>query len=469
MTILDWMRDPNLCGKTFGKPSFAVARMLVAAIFGLPMDAEMTAAYRAATNRTEPPTAQVSRAIILAGRGGGKTLLSAFILLYMATHRDYRPLLGPGALATCALYAPDRRQCRVAMRYLKGLIAQSPALTALVAEETKESITFTTSATAEIQTANHRIGGRGYDLACAMIDEGCFLPTDDSASPDVELVRAVTPGLARVPGSLLLAISSPFAKRGYLYDQWRRFYGVDDPRALVAQLPTRVMNPNISEATVAEALEDDEVAARSEWLAEWRSDVESFISAEALQAVTIPGRQELPPDRSATPMAFCDPAGGTGKDSFAATIGRRVDDRVIQDKLIEFRPPFDPDAVTRELCAILNQYGVRTIVGDKYAGAWPASRFAAHGITYRECDMVRSDLYRSALPVITSQRCELLDVPKMHRQWLTLDRTVSKSGRETIDARGGRLSEDLANVTAGLLCIAAKPRAHTTTIKTLGW
>lgn len=469
MTPLDWMTDPNLCGKTFGKPSFAVARMLVAAIFGLPMTEEMAAAYRTATAREVAIATQVVRAILLAGRGGGKTLLSAFILLYVATHRDYRPLLGPGGLATCALYAPDRRQCRVAMRYLKGLIAQSSALSRLVVSETKESITFSTNATAEIQTANHRIGGRGYDLACVLIDEGCFLRTDDSATPDVELVRAVTPGLARVPGSLLLAISSPFAKRGYMYDQWRRFYGVEDPRVLVAQIPTTMMNPTISQTTVDEALADDEVSAKSEWLACWRDDVEAFISDDALRAVTIAGRDELPPNPSVTHLAFCDPAGGTGKDGFALAIGHTEAERIIVDKVMEIAPPFDPDAATRALAEVLKRYRVHTVEGDRYAGSWPESRFRAHGISYRQSDRVRSDLYRDALPVITARRCELPDMPKLHRQWLSLDRTVSKSGRESIDANRGRSHDDLANVTAGLLCMAATPRSAARMAKITGF
>ena len=46
---------------------------------------------------------------------------------------------------------------------------------------------------------------------------------------------------------------------------------------LVWQAPTRVMNPNINERTIAEAYEDDPAAARSEYGAEFRADLESFI------------------------------------------------------------------------------------------------------------------------------------------------------------------------------------------------
>ena len=65
-----------------------------------------------------------------------------------------------------------------------------------------------------------------------VLDECAFLPSDDAALPDVELVRAVRPGLARVPGSLLLAISSPYAKRGVLWTAFQKYHGVDEARVL---------------------------------------------------------------------------------------------------------------------------------------------------------------------------------------------------------------------------------------------
>ena len=67
------------------------------------------------------------------------------------------------------------------------------------------------------------------------------LPTDDSATPDTELLRAVGPALARVPGSLLLFVSSPYARRGELYKAWREHWGKDTSDVLVVQAPTRVI------------------------------------------------------------------------------------------------------------------------------------------------------------------------------------------------------------------------------------
>jgi len=49
-----------------------------------------------------------------------------------------------------------------------------------------------------------------------------------------------------------------------------------------------------SRGDLAEALARDEAAARAEWLAEWRRDVDAFVAREVLDACIVPKRQDLP-------------------------------------------------------------------------------------------------------------------------------------------------------------------------------
>jgi len=53
--ILAAMTDPDLFGREFGGPSWAPWRAFLAAFFGLPLDAEQLALYRAHTGREAPP------------------------------------------------------------------------------------------------------------------------------------------------------------------------------------------------------------------------------------------------------------------------------------------------------------------------------------------------------------------------------------------------------------------------------
>ena len=50
----------------------------------------------------------------------------------------------------------------------------------------------------EVGAANFK-SVRGYAIVAALVDEVAFLPTDDSAQPDYELLDALRPGTATIP------------------------------------------------------------------------------------------------------------------------------------------------------------------------------------------------------------------------------------------------------------------------------
>ena len=80
------------------------------------------------------------------------------------------------------------------------------------------------------------------------------------------------------------------------------------------------MNARIDPAIIAEAYEADPEAARAEYGAEFRDDLADFVSPEAVHAVTIAGRHELPPAPGVIYSAFVDPSGGSS-DAMALAVG----------------------------------------------------------------------------------------------------------------------------------------------------
>jgi hypothetical protein len=58
---------------------------------------------------------------------------------------------------------------------------------------------------------------------------------EDSSNPDHEIVNAIRPAMATIPGALLLGISSPYARRGVLWDAYKRHHGKDGDPILVWQ------------------------------------------------------------------------------------------------------------------------------------------------------------------------------------------------------------------------------------------
>jgi hypothetical protein len=65
------------------------------------------------------------------------------------------------------ILAADRKQARVALRYLRSLIVQQPLLKDLVQRETAEAIDLTCGTTIEVQTASFR-STRGYSVAAIL-------------------------------------------------------------------------------------------------------------------------------------------------------------------------------------------------------------------------------------------------------------------------------------------------------------
>src|SRR6478672_9863237 len=149
-------------------------------------------------------------------------------------------------------------------------------LTRLIERETAEAFDLTNRVTIEVGTASYRTT-RGYTFVAVLADELAFWRSDDSASPDYEVLAAVRPGMSTIPGAMLLCASSPYARRGALYDAFQRHYGKDSP-VLVWKAPTRIMNPTVPQSVIDEAMDRDPASAAAEFLATFRDDIEDFVS-----------------------------------------------------------------------------------------------------------------------------------------------------------------------------------------------
>jgi hypothetical protein len=205
-------------------------------------------------------------------------------------------------------------------------------------------------------------------------------------------MRAVRPGMASIPGSILLLASSPYAKKGELYNAFRRHYGKDDARVLFWKAPTELMNSCVDKRIIEEARESDPEAARAEYDAEFRDDLADYITRETIDAVTVLGCTELPPCSDITYSAFCDPSGGVN-DAMTLAVAHLSGGAIcVLDAVLEVRPPFDPEIAVAECTAVLRRFGVSRVVGDRYAGEWPKARFAEHGIAFEQSARPKSDL-----------------------------------------------------------------------------
>ena len=457
MTILEVMNDPDLFGPWF-KPKLLRGdtwvnwRVFLAALFALGMDDEGKKIYRQFTGRTDVPEEQQNEAWLICGRRAGKSLLAAFIVTFLAVFRDYSSILQPGAHATAMVIAADRKQTRNVLDFINGFFKHIPALARLVESRTKESITLTNGVRIEVHTATFT-GTRGYLVVAAVLDEIAFFATSsDAAQPDVEIVNAVRAAMITVPDSLLLGISSPYARRGLLYDAYREHFGKAGAASLVWKAATREMNPTASAVRIAAEYVRDPARASAEFGSEFRTDVEGFLTLELVESAMI-HKRELPPLSGIDYRAFCDPSGGAS-DAFTLAIAHFEKKRVVLDVLREVVPPFSPERVVSDFCDVLKPYRCSEVVGDRYAGEWPREQFSKRGVTYKVSELTRSEIYLEFLPLLTSGVAELLDNPKLKAQLVSLERKTSRIGKDVVDHPPGG-HDDQANSCAGTCVLAA--------------
>ncbi|MCW8309118.1 hypothetical protein AruPA_18965 [Acidiphilium sp. PA] len=449
ITILTALADDGLFGTLFADPSWARWRVFLAALFGLAMTDADLAVYTHHTGRLTAPLEAFREAALICGRRGGKSRVLALIAVFLTCFRDYSTVTAPGEVPTIAIIAADRKQARVILGYAVGLLKAVPMLAGLIEDQLTESVRLTNGVVIEVHTG--AIGApRGRTFAAVLCDEIAFWRSDDSANPDTEVLAAVRPALATIPGSMLLMASSPYAKRGALYNTFKRHYGRDGSRTLVWRGASLEMNPALDPAIVEAAREDDPASARAEYDAEFRDDIAAFVSREVVEGCISTGRHELPPRQGVHYTAFTDPSGGSS-DSMTLGIAHLDREGVpVLDALREVRPPFSPEAVVVDFARILRSYGVKQVHGDRYAGEWPRERFAVHGITYHPADRPKSDLYRDLLPLLNSGNAELLDDPRLVQQLCALERRTARGGRDSIDHPPGN-HDDLANAAVGAL------------------
>jgi hypothetical protein len=447
------LSDPALLGNALAGDSWAAWRVLLIALMGEPLVEDERVIFKRLTGREREPLERVDELWGIAGRRGGKSRASAVLIIFLACFVDYRSLISTGERPIVLCLGQNSKQAAVVFGYVAGIIESTPMLARLVKNKLAETLSLTNGVDIEIRAASFR-GVRGVTAVAIIADEICFWYSDEtgSANPDSAILDAVRPSLATTGGPLI-CISSPSARRGEAYATWSRHFGEKgDPRILVAQGASRDFNPSLPQKVVDRAMERDP-AASAEYLGQWRSDLEAFISREALEVCIDRGVFERAPNDATQYVGFVDPSGGSA-DSFTAAVAHADGERIILDAVREVKPSFSPESVVREFASFFLSYRVEQVRGDRYAGEWPREQFRKCGVIYEAAARPKSELYGELLPLINSRRVALLDNGRLVSQLTALERRTSRAGRDSIDHPPGA-HDDLANVVAGAVTMAS--------------
>jgi hypothetical protein len=465
MQIIQAIKDPNLF-RTFlevdgslksWKHWFTALKVL----YGLGFKSEECDLIRECTGRDpyKLPLDGFRTALFLCGRRSGKSRISAVIATFEALLAGTQSKLASGELGLVPVISPTKKQSRIVKEYIRAIFDSSAFLQSELKEHgaDKEGFPLINNTRIEILTADWRTV-RSYTTLAIVVDEICFMGMDDESKvrSDTELIRALEPTRATTNGKLI-GISSPYAEKGWAWEQWKKGWGNNDSKILIWKAPSRTMNPTLLQSVIDEALETDEASARAEYLGEWRSDVASFVPRELVEECIQPkGTINRPPISGVKYTAFVDMSGGRHDDS-AISIAHVDDGRAVQDVIKRFKAPHSPAVVIAQIAEILKPYGIRRVIGDNYAADLISDAFVSKGIKFTKSEKTKSAIYIEFLPLITSGKCILLDNDFQTNQICSLERRTRVGGKDSID-HPPKHKDDVANACAGAIVHAAITR-----------
>ncbi|ADB16917.1 conserved hypothetical protein [Pirellula staleyi DSM 6068] len=451
MNIIEAIKDENLLGSFLGADTeswwnwFAALRVL----YGLKLNRNRRGLLASCTGRNphKLPDDGFNTALFLTGRRSGKSRIAAVIASYEAALAGRESRLSTGERGVVAVCAPTKYQARVVKDYIRGCFT-SPMLSGEVTQETQEGFTLANGVRIAVLAGDWRTI-RGYTLLAAIVDEAAFFGYDaeSKVKSDTELIRAIKPGLATVGGKLI-AISSPYARKGWCFKTYQRNFGNNEGKTLVWNCPSKTMNPKLPQSVIDEALAEDLASAKAEYLGEFRDDVSLFLPREVVAKLVVPGRYELLPNQKHRYFGFADLSGGRSDDA-ALAIAHRESRVVVLDYLRVWKAPFNPQLVVLEMARDLKRFGLPRVTGDNYAAEFVNRAFRMEGINYFKSEKAKSELYGELLPRLCSGEIELLDNEKLISQIAGLERRTRSGGRDIIDHPPNG-HDDLANAVAGV-------------------
>jgi hypothetical protein len=440
VNIVDFIRRRDLLNdQTLSETQIACLK----SVYGLPLNEREREIYSRGTGRLTYEEKEQREATFITGRRGGKTgKLAAPIVCYEA-FRDHG--LPPGEDAYVMLLAPTLKQARIAFRYIRKYVRNSPILSKRIIRMTRDEITLDNNVVIGCHACTQD-GVRGRTVVAIVCDEiGFWASDEDAANPADEVLAALRPGMASVRNAKLIKISTPFTKSGVLWEEFQQRGELDYP---VWQVTTFEMNPTITPQMVESERQHSEEKYRREYLAQFTDSISSWIPSEILNPCIARGRRQLPRQHGLNYVAAIDPA--SRGHNFALVILHQVPDGTVVVDLVRIwtgsaKVPLPFEGVLNEIKSILESYGINSAVGDQFNCDAIQQYLQRIGITYNVNvfgPQTRAQLFSGLKHLMVQGKIEILDDKALLQQLRNL--TEERSERGQIDIRPSSGKDDQA-------------------------
>lgn len=368
--------------RAFRLPASPLQRAICRAIDGLPLgdlatDPQIVAAFggQRAIDYLQAPEGKPLEVYIIGGSRIGKTLLAA-ALLFKASQTVDMTGLGLGDEPRAPVLSLDKDKANACYTHLiNNVKAADGALRGYLLDEGRNELDSQAAwlmhpSGRKIQvcvTANKAAGNAvvSYFLAGVIFDEACKMHGVGDAVVNFDDAR--TNALGRLlPGAQLVAIGSPWAPFGPMYEAFQTRHGKPGPDLVVIHARGDVANPwwwtPERVAKLPPKIRHTEVEAK------FQAPEESLYDEELIKACGRPPG-DLPRERGLGYMAMMDPA--TRSNAWTLAIGTYRGAKLVVACARQWVPqpgaPLSPSAVFGEMAPLLKAYGLDAVTTDQWS------------------------------------------------------------------------------------------------------
>lgn len=412
--------------------------------------------------------------ILLAGRRGGKTLCSAFMLAYETGCGAHEEWIASKQQAVAFFVSQDQRTAIVNLNMVKGMFEDSPILRKQVAASTAERIDLRPPekgyGRVSIICVPPKVSSmRGPSCPAAALDELVAWSSDPTAAdPDEVIYGTLRKAQMTFPDRKLLITSSVGYEQGLM---WKMYQAGTKGEKLSSDLQRRpwrrlcVMlatsagmgNPLLTREDLEEESTKDDFPR--ECLSQWQKVESGALETALVEAAVEPQCWERPPIQGVYYQAAIDAA--FRSDSFVLSIfhltgeGELVQD-VLQEVVPESRTPLDPSQVLAEIVVpYCRRYGISVVQADQWQAESLAALLGTSGLALDRTPLTAGNKV-SMLTVLTGllrqRKLKLLDNPRQTWQLTRLRKVRTEAGGYQIRAPKGE-KDDIAMT---LLLMAGK-------------
>lgn len=412
---------------------------------------------------------------LIVGRRSTKTSgVSSFIVAYEALLGNHGEYVGFKSQSPVFLQvAQDLATAKANLRqFILDIIEQSPVgkheLLKGVVEQGGTRKAPVTAISAKLRNGSLiTVGPPSFKLrsqaipVCAMDEMGVWAKDKESAQPDIEVVRAVSPAMASFPFSKLVKTSTPMTKEGVLWESAQiGTYGhkLENGEAKQAHARTIVIHgPSAAlapakvlprERLIAERAKDASAFNR-EFLAQFADSVTGFLSVDLLRAAVTPGVRQRAPEPGRLYHATLDPA--FRRDAFAFAIGHLEGGKYVLDFIEAWRgtteKPISPTVAMATIATLCEPYKIRLLVTDQYHSENLQERAAEHGLVCNPVYLtqkIKLQMWGEFQGLLNQNKVALLDRQDLLDELSKMEKELTPNGQVRIYGK----RDDLAMVVA---------------------